>query len=156
MPDANVLNPNPNPVVSPSDVVESAAGDTSAKEQIAVDALKNVLNEVVGALKKIGEDVDKLSKRVDNIEKSISVKITHEPAFDGEKNKKDKPKLGEYVVDTVEFAKTSANMKTSTGGETVVGNPEVQIIKSIFTANKELSVNDIYYLVLKNIKPKVM
>jgi type II secretory ATPase GspE/PulE/Tfp pilus assembly ATPase PilB-like protein len=143
------------PNSSPTDVAKDD------KEKIAIDALHAVLNEVMTALKKIGEDVDNIGKRVDALEKSISVKVVQDKVtIDGEDGKKEKPKLGDYKVDTVEFAKTSANTKTPVGGNgngvTPTANPEVQIIKSILTANKELSASDIYYLVRKSLKSMVM
>jgi hypothetical protein len=153
MPDTNVLTPSANTISNATaDDVNVSDVAKESKEQVAVDALKNVFNEVMVALKKIGEDVEKINKRVDTLEKSISIKHVDEKiSVDGEK-KSEKPKVGEYVTDTVEFAKTSANTKipAPTGG--VTANPEVQVIKSILTANKELGASEIYYLVKKNIK----
>jgi ABC-type Na+ efflux pump permease subunit len=148
MPDPDVLIPNATSNVS--DAVE-VAKDSTDKEKVAIDALHNVLSEVMNALKKIGEDVDNINKRVSTLEKSISVKVVDDKiTVDGKKD--EMPKLGEYKTDTVEFAKS--NIPASGGN--VVTNPDVQIIKSILTANKTLDASEIYYLVKKNIKPKVI
>jgi hypothetical protein len=154
LPDTQVLMPNPNP--NPTDAVGSDVAKES-KEQVAVEALKNVLNEVMSALKKIGEDVENINKRVSVLEKSISIKIVGDKiTVDGEK-KAEKPKVGEYTTDTVEFAKSSVNTNVPTvGNNGVATNSDVQIIKSILTASKELSASDIYYLVRKNLKREVM
>jgi nitrate reductase NapAB chaperone NapD len=153
MPDSEVLTPNPSP--SPTDVEADVAKESKeSKEKIAIDTLHNVLNEVMSALKKIGEDIDNINKRVSTLEKSISVKVVGDKiSVDDDGDKSEKPKLGDYKVDTVTFAKSTVRNDTPVVTESATTNPEVQIIKSILTAPNVLSADEVYRLVRKNIRP---
>ena len=152
MPDSQVLTPNPTDVNTVADV----SVQKESKEKIAVDTLHSILNEVVSALKKIGEDVDNINKRVTMLEKSISIKVVDDK-ISVEGDKSEKPKLGEYKTDTVTFAKSTAknDVPTATANATsgINTNPEVQIIKSILTAPNILGAEDVYRIVRKNIRP---
>jgi len=153
MPDSQVLTPNPTDVNTVADV----SVQKESKEKIAVDTLHSILNEVMSALKKIGEDVDDINKRVTILEKSISIKVVDDK-ISVEGDKSEKPKLGEYKTDTVTFAKSTAknDVPTATATATASGintNPEVQIIKSILTAPNVLGAEDVYRIVRKNIRP---
>jgi Mg2+ and Co2+ transporter CorA len=150
MPDTNVLTPTP----TPQPIVDSAKSnaETQDKEKIAIDALHNVLSEVMSALKKIGEDVDNINKRVSVLEKSISIPLSGEKiTVEGKKNGDGEKKVGDYKTDAVEFVKSTKNVPTATANATLSVNPEVTIIKSILTADKELSAKDVYYIVRKNL-----
>ena len=151
MPDLQVLTPNPTDVNTVADV----SVQKESKEKIAVDTLHSILNEVMSALKKIGEDVDNINKRVTTLEKSISIKVIDDK-ISVEGDKSEKPKLGEYKTDTVTFAKSTAKNDVPTATATASGintNPEVQIIKSILTAPNVLGAEDVYRIVRKNIRP---
>jgi hypothetical protein len=105
----------------------------------------------MSALKKIGEDVDNINKRVEILEKSISIKVVDDKiSVEGDK---ENPKLGEYKTDTVTFAKSTAKINVPTATTSVNVNPDVQIIKSILTAPNVLSAEDVLRIVRKNIKP---
>jgi hypothetical protein len=144
MPDSEVLTPNPNP--NPVD----APVAKEDKEKVAVETLHNILNEVMSALKKIGEDVENINKRVTTLEKSINIKIVGDKiSVEGEKKK---PEVGEYKTDTVTFAKSTAKNNLPTATTNVTANSEVHIIKSVLTAPKPLSAEDVFQIVRKNIK----